>query len=75
MTREEMENRLLDSILAVTSTMTVGKRKAERIVGGRKRLERLHLSGLVECQGKTESQNGKWKYNLAQVLRHCKRAG
>lgn len=72
MERQAIENRLLAAILAVTSTMTVGKRKAEQIVGGRRKLERLHLSGAVECADKVEAQNGKWRYNLAQVLQHCR---
>lgn len=73
MTQADIENRLLENIMAVTSTMTVGKRKAEYIVGGRRKLERLHQSGQIECQDKKDAQNGKWRYNLAQVLRHCKR--
>lgn len=74
MERQAIENRLLENILAVTSTITVGKRKAEHIVGGRRKLERLHLSGAIECAGKVNAQNGKWRYNLAQVLQHCKPA-
>jgi hypothetical protein len=53
--------------------MTIGKRKAARIVGGEKKLEALHVSGAIECQGKGSSQNGKWRYNLSQVLQHCRR--
>ena len=34
MTREEIETRLLENILSVTSGMTIGKRAAARIVGG-----------------------------------------
>ena len=52
MTREEIETRLLENILSVTSGMTIGKRAAARIVGGEKKLELLHVSGAVECQGK-----------------------
>lgn len=73
MTREEINQRLLENILAVTSKMTVGKRKAEAIVGGRRKLAKLHESGMIECQDKCEAQNGKWRYNLAQVLQHCRR--
>ena len=73
MTRQEIENRLLENILAVTSGMTIGKRKAARIVGGEKKLELLHIAGAIECQGKGSSQNGKWRYNLSQVLQHCRR--
>lgn len=72
MERQAIENRLLENILAVTSTMTIGKTKAARIVGGERKLERLHLSGAIECAGKVNAQNGKWRYNLAQVLQHCR---
>lgn len=72
MTREEIHLRLLDNILAVTSSMTIGKRKAASIVGGLKKLEKLHASGKIECQDKVNAQNGKWRYNLAQVLQHCR---
>lgn len=74
MERQAIENRLLGNILAVTSTMTIGKTKAARIVGGERKLQRLHLSGAIECAGKVNAQNGKWRYNLAQVLQHCKPA-
>jgi len=72
MTDAEIRLRLLDNILDVASTMTIGKRKAERIVGGAKTLERLHTSGKVQCSDKTNAQNGKWRYNLADILRHCR---
>ena len=48
MERKAIENRLLGNILAVTSTMTIGKTKAARIVGGERTLERLHQSGAIE---------------------------
>lgn len=72
MERRAIENRLLANILAATSTMTVGKTKAARIVGGERTLERLHLSGAIECAGKVNAQNGKWRFNLSQVLQHCR---
>ena len=72
MTSAQIENRLLGNIMAVADGMTVGKRKAEAIVGGRRTLERLHLSGKVRCTGKVNAQNGKWRYNLRDVLMHCK---
>lgn len=74
MERAAIENRLLDNILAATATMTIGKTKAARIVGGERKLELLHLSGAIECAGKVNAQNGKWRYNLAQVLQHCRPA-
>lgn len=73
MTSEQIQLRLLDNILEVASTMTVGKRQAERIVGGKKKLERLHIAGKVHCSEKKNVQNGKWHYNLADILRHCRR--
>ena len=72
MERQAIENRLLENILAVTSTMTVGKTKAARIVGGERTLERLHRAGAIECSGKVNAQNGKWRFNLSQVLQHCR---
>ena len=70
------ENRNLAATISsgsfVTDGMIVGKRKAARIVGGEKKLESLTVSGAIECQGKGDSKNGKWRYNLAQVLRHCR---
>lgn len=72
MERAAIENRLLENILAVTSTMTIGKTKAARIVGGERKLEKLHLSGKIDCAGKVNKQNGKWRFNLAQVLLHCR---
>lgn len=74
MERQAIENRLLANIIAVTSTMTIGKTKAAHIVGGERTLERLHLSGAIECADKVNAQNGKWRYNLAQVLQHCRPA-
>ena len=74
MERSEIESRLLENIIAATSSMTIGKTKAARIVGGERKLERLHLAGAIECAGKVNAQNGKWRYNLAQVLQHCRPA-
>lgn len=74
MTRQEIENRLLGNILAVTEGMTVGKRKAARIVGGEKKLERLLVSGAIQCTRDGGSKNSKWRYNLSQVLQHCRRS-
>lgn len=72
MERAAIENRLLENILAATSTMTVGKTKAARLVGGERKLEKLHLAGAIECSGKVNKQNGKWRFNLSQVLQHCR---
>ena len=72
MTRQNIENRLLENILAVTSGMIIGKRAAEKIVGGKKKLERLYVEGKISCAGKGDGQHGKWRFDLAQVLQHCR---
>lgn len=72
MTRRDIENRLLGNILAVTEGMTIGKRKAARIVGGEKKLERLYIEGKIVCAGKGKGQSGKWRFDLASVLQHCR---
>lgn len=72
MTRQEIENRMLGNIFRATSGMTVGKRTAARIVGGEKKLERLHVEGKIVCSGKGKGQSGKWRFDLASVLRYSR---
>lgn len=72
MTRQDIENRLLENILAVTSGMIIGKRTAEKLVGGPKKLERLLVEGKVDCAGKGKGQSGKWRFDLSSVLQHCR---
>ena len=52
---------LLDSILDVMSTEAFSKDKAAYIVGGE-----------IDSDKPSNSQNGKWRCNAAQVLRHCR---
>nr|DAT14069.1 MAG TPA: hypothetical protein [Caudoviricetes sp.] len=63
---------LLDSILDVMSTETFSKDKAAYIVGGEKKLLRLIEAGEVDSDKPSNSQNGKWRCNASQVLRHCR---
>lgn len=63
---------LLDSILDVMSTETFSKDKAAYIVGGEKKLLRLIEAGEVDSDKPSNRQNGKWRCNAAQVLRHCR---
>ena len=65
MERQEIENRMLGNIFRATSGMTVGKRTAARIVGGEKKLERLHVEGKIVCSGKGKAANG------VLTLRRC----
>lgn len=74
MTRQEIENRMLANIFSATEGMIVGKRTAEKIVGGPKKLERLLVEGKVGCTGKGKGQSGKWRFDLSQVLQHCRPA-
>lgn len=64
---------LLDSILDIMSTETFSKDQSAYIVGGEKKLIRLIEAGDIECDKPSNSQNGKWRCNAAQVLRHCRR--
>lgn len=63
---------LLENILNIMSDFTFGKKDAMRIVGGEKKLKDLIAAGEIEASKPTESQNGKWFCNAAQVLRHCR---
>ena len=65
---------LLENILLVMSTQTFCKDTAAKIVGGNKRLQDLIAAGEITSDKPTNSQNGKWYCNAAQVLRHCRNA-
>lgn len=65
---------LLENILRVMSTETFCKDKAAKIVGGTKRLQDLIAAGEITAEKPSNSQNGKWFCNAAQVLRHCRNA-
>ena len=73
MTTEAIKARQCDNILAVMSDVTIGKRLAEKIVGGRVKLRRLMESGAVAFTKSSPSQNGKWQCNAGDVLRHCRK--
>ena len=63
----------LQTILRLMNDQTFGLRKAEKIVGGRARLERLIVTGKVRAEKvNTTAQNGKWYCNASDVLRHAK---
>ena len=63
---------LLDNILATMSRFTFCKGQAASIVGGESKLLALIADGSIECEKTTNSQNGKWFCNAAQVLQHCR---
>lgn len=62
----------LENIFLVLDGYTFSKDMASYIVGGRKKLESLIAAGKVDAVKSCNSQNGKWKCNAAQVLRHCR---
>lgn len=64
--------RLLN-IMRVMNDKTFGFRYSEKIVGGRARLERLIVGGLIRAEkGNKDVQNGKWRCNASDVLRYAK---
>lgn len=69
---KEITDILLDNILRVMSTETFGKDKSAYIVGGETKLIRLIEEGKIDSDKPTNSQNGKWRCNAAQVLLHCR---
>lgn len=63
---------LLQNIMLAMDGMTFSKETAARIVGGEKKLMRLHQRGEVRLVKTSLSQNGKWYCNAADVLSHCR---
>lgn len=63
---------LLDNILRIMSTETFSKNTSASIVGGEKKLLRLIEEGKIDSDKPTNTQNGKWHCNAAQVLQHCR---
>ena len=49
-------------------------RKAVRIVGGEKRLERLLLDGKIRYEKPEGSRNSMWQFNAADVILNVKPA-
>lgn len=63
---------LLDNILAMMSKFTFSKDQASTIVGGENQLLTLIADGAIECEKTSNTKNGKWFCNAAQVLQHCR---
>lgn len=64
------EARLAD-IMAIMDLETFGQRKSAKLVGGLKRLLRLMEEGKIRTDKPTNSQNGKWFCNAADVLKYA----
>ena len=62
----------LENIFLVMERFNFCKDMAATIVGGPRKLEQLIASGKITAEKSSNAQNGKWKCNAAQVLRHCR---
>lgn len=62
----------LENIYLAMRHLTFSKDVAAWIVGGPKKLESLIACKEIEARKDSSAQNGKWKCNAAQVLRHCR---
>ena len=72
MTRQDIENRLLENILAVTAGMTVGKRKAARIVGGERNWNGCWSKERSAAQ---EKEKARAESGALTCPRYCNTAG
>lgn len=61
----------LATIYLIMNKKTFGFRYSAEIVGGRGKLERLIGDGKIRAEKVSDSQNGKWQCNAADVLRHA----
>lgn len=62
----------LQNIFTIMSEEFFSKDLSAKIVGGVKKLENLIAAGKIEASKPTNSQNGKWFCNAAQVLQNCR---
>lgn len=61
----------LENLYLATEGITFSKTTAEKIVGPAM-LRALIAKGEIRAEKRTNKQNGKWRCNAADVLRHCK---
>lgn len=62
----------LENIFLALEGLTFCKDVSAYIVGGSKKLESLISEGKIEVEKRTNSKNGKWFCNAAQVMKHCR---
>lgn len=71
-TIKETDAQRLATIYRVMNDKTFGFRAAEKIVGGRARLQHLIVTGKIRAtKGNQQAQNGKWLCNASDVLRNA----
>ena len=61
----------IEAIKIIFNGMTFGQRKAEKIVGSRDRLFDLVGKGLIRCEKRSNTQNGKWFCNAWDCLKYA----
>ena len=59
----------LQRIFDAAARITFSKSQASELVGGRRRLERLAASGLIEYIKTTDKKNGRWECKGSDVLK------
>lgn len=62
------------SLLRRTERLHVSYKKAVRLVGGEKRLEKLMLAKKVRYSKPEGSANTMWRFNLSDIIRNVKPA-
>lgn len=62
----------LENIMLAFDDVKFGKKLSAQLVGGIGKLENLIASGKIEAEKPTNTQNGKWFCNAAQVMQHIK---
>lgn len=67
-----VEERVLNNILQIAETKTVGRNEAISWVGGKSHLMKLIAEGKIRARKPSDSQNGKWEIPLSDVLRNAK---
>ena len=60
------------SLLRRTESIHVSYKKAVKLVGGEKRLERLMLAEKVRYTKPDGNPNTMWRFNLADIVRNVK---
>ena len=71
-TIRETDAQRLETIYRVMNDKVFGFRAAEKIVGGRARLQKLIVEGKVRAEKvNAQAQNGKWQCNASDVLRYA----
>lgn len=72
MSEEQVKSQLLDNIMAAACRLSLSKKQAVKIVGGEKKLSDLIEQGKLSFTQNGEGATAKWKFNMADVLKHAR---